>query len=274
MTGGADAMKATMSGSDLPAVGQDPTAGVERSHLQDGRGLVLGGEHRLPTLHQLVARAVATIQVIKRLCRNLLRPRARGQHALLHRTRCGGRTRRHPATHRGAPGLDAMTQDALSSSRPRDPGRRLLAAARHARTTRWPPAYGAARRAPFPINGDHRGPQSLRPDLHAGLGGDVDRGRASLLAAMAGTAFSSGAVPTRTTCDGRRIGRWHLAGPARRSVRPEGIPDGARAMITPTRPFDILGRRRASQHLNVQPPGRGPEPTVDTGERPDTGRGP
>lgn len=96
--------------------------------------------------------------------------------------------------------------------------------------------------------------------------GVIDRGRASLLAAMAGFAFSSAQTHED---DERRAANLHAALATREIIgQAQGILM-ERERITSDQAFDIL--RRASQHLNVKLRDIA-QTLVDTGERPDTGQ--
>jgi GAF domain-containing protein len=137
---------------------------------------------------------------------------------------------------------------------------------------RWP-AFGAGAQergirslltVPFMTN---VGPGAL--DLYAcapqafGVG---DRGRALLLAAMAGLAVTSARAHED---EERRAANLHAALATREAIgQAQGILM-EREHVTPERAFDIL--RRASQHLNVKLRDIA-QNLIDTGERPDTGR--
>ena len=95
--------------------------------------------------------------------------------------------------------------------------------------------------------------------------GVIDRGRALLLAAMAGVAVTS----ARTHEDERRrTANLHAALATREVIgQAQGILM-EREHITPERAFDVL--RRASQHLNVKLRDVARN-LIETGERPETG---
>jgi hypothetical protein len=137
---------------------------------------------------------------------------------------------------------------------------------------RWPAFVAGAQEqgirshlaAPFLTN---VGPGAL--DLYAsspqafGVG---DRGRALLLAAMAGLAVTSARAHED---EERRAANLHAALATREAIgQAQGILM-EREHVTPERAFDIL--RRASQHLNVKLRDIA-QNLIDTGERPDTGR--
>jgi hypothetical protein len=95
--------------------------------------------------------------------------------------------------------------------------------------------------------------------------GVIDRGRGTLLATMAGLAFSS--VRTHEA-EERRVVNLQAALATREMIgQAQGILI-ERERVTPDQAFDIL--RRASQHLNVKLRDIA-QNLVDTGERPDTG---
>jgi GAF domain-containing protein len=95
--------------------------------------------------------------------------------------------------------------------------------------------------------------------------GVIDRGRAVLLAAMAGLAYSTALTHEE---DERREANLHAALATREIIgQAQGILM-EREHLTSTQAFDIL--RRASQHLNRKLRDVA-QNLVDTGERPDTG---
>ena len=248
-----------MSGSDLPAVGQDPAAELSGVISKTVEALFSEGSVAA-TLHQLVALAVATIEgcdyagifVAEGTDVNtpyFTDPLVVELDAIQRRTGEG-------------PCLDAMAQDGV------------FYAEDLADDGRWPrfgvDAVAAGVRSllavPLPINGD---PGAL--NLYARYPqafGVIDRGRASLLAAMAGMAISS----ARTHEDEERRAANLQAALATREMigQAQGILM-ERERITPDQAFDIL--RRASQHLNVKLRDVA-QNLVDTGERPDTGIAP
>jgi ANTAR domain/GAF domain len=248
-----------MSGSDPPAVGQDPTAELSGVISKTVETLFSEGSVAA-TLRQLVALAVATIEgcdyagIFLAEGREVTTPYSTDPvvvelDAIQRRNGEG-------------PCLDAMAQDGV------------FYAEDLADDARWPrfgvDAVAAGVRSLLavllPINGD---PGAL--NLYARYPqafGVIDRGRASLLAAMAGMAISS----ARTHEDEeRRAANLQAALVTREMIgQAQGILM-ERERITPDQAFDIL--RRASQHLNVKLRDVA-QNLVDTGERPDTGIAP
>jgi len=245
-----------MSGSDGPEAGQDAAAELSGTISKTVEALFSEGSIA-DTLHQLVALAVATVEGCDYAG---IFVAERGEVSTPYSTdplvveldaiqRTSGE----------GPCLAAMAQDGVfyAEDLGDDP--------------RWPifgpSAVAAGVRSllavPLPVNGD---PGAL--NLYARYPqafGVIDRGRASLLAAMAGMAFQS----ARTHEDEeRRAANLQAALITREMIgQAQGILM-ERERITPDQAFDIL--RRASQHLNVKLRDVA-QSLVDTGERPDTG---
>ena len=248
-----------MSGSDLPAVGEDATAELSGTISKTVEALFSEGSVS-DTLNQLVALAVATVEgcdyagIFVAEGAAVSTPYSTDPVVIELDD-----IQRHTGE---GPCLDAMAQDGVFyaddlSDDPRWPrfGQDAVAAGVRSLLAVPLPVNGA----PGALNLYARYPQAF---------GVIDRGRATLLAAMAGMAFSS----ARTHEDEERRAANLQAALATREMigQAQGILM-ERERITPDQAFDIL--RRASQHLNVKLRDVA-QSLVDTGERPDTGRAP